>query len=389
MKLRSKRLDYLCKELPDYDNHAVYGMVNEDDTIIAVGFIHRVGACMRTIAGADAGSAGGTRWILYNAVNGQSADVAALTDGLRLARGMSYKFAALDIPIGGGKIVVFGHNIPGWMRTEKGRVVWPAHVQSEILRGIGECILPRTKTFITAEDMGVNYMMVAELSKYAPRGTVAGCAQKLDPSPVTARGVRMCAQTAIDWCYGLGMDMRHLPIMIQGVGSVGSAIAKSYWEEGVRNLSISDTVQESLDLVTAQRPGIIVVDPRHAHATGAEIFMPCAGGAILNKRTVADMHYRSHTYIICGCANNQLATPDIGQMLHDLGIVWCPDYLVNAGGLIEVTAEMFGRDLEEMLVRMRTTFLSVLYETGESNRPTSVVADDMVSERVAQMSLPQ
>lgn len=384
MNYRYKNLKPLFEDHPDYDGHSIHGTVDENDEITAATFIHRLspGICLPNDAIAKSG--GGIRW--------EEPDIpfdACVKDGLRLSRGMTTKFASLNVSLGGGKTVVFGCNIPGWTLDDKKHAVWTTEKREEIWRSIGNEIFPRTKTYVAAEDMGTTPADMAYLAKNSQRGIVAGCAQTTNPSPTTARGLYMGVQAMVNAVYGgMHIDLRGCSFAIQGVGSVGRAFLTILWNEGVRNIRIADKYKDATDRAITGRHGICVMHRDSIHMSGAEIYVPCAGGGILNARTIADMHYRSNVQIVVGCANNQLETPEDGYRLHRAGIAYTPDYVVNAGGAAEVVCELTGQNLETMLEIIPKTLTEIFSASMKENIPASVIADRMVATRVAALSLP-
>lgn len=384
MGYRYENLTPLFKNHPDYDGHAVYGVVDEFTRITVATFVHRMshGICLSD--GTTAKSGGGIRW--------EEPDIffdACVKDGMRLSRTMTTKFAALNVPLGGAKTVVFGCNIPGWTLDDKKHAVWPVEKRQEILRAIGSEIFPHTKTYVAAEDMGTTPADMAYLAKSSQRGIVAGCAQATNPSPTTARGLYMGVQAMANAVYGgIHIDLRGCSFAIQGVGSVGSAFLTMLWNNGVRNIRVADKYVDAIECATRGRPDIRVIHRDFIHMSDAEIYVPCARGGILNARTIADMHYRSNVHIIAGCANNQLETPADGYRLHEANIAYATDYVINAGGAAEVVCELTGQNMETMLEIIPKTLTSIFGASMKEDIPASVISDRMVATRVATLSLP-
>ncbi|MDP1736278.1 MAG: Glu/Leu/Phe/Val dehydrogenase [Caulobacter sp.] len=311
-------------------------------------------------------AAGGCRMWPYET------DDAALTDALKLSRAMSYKNAMADIPLGGGKAVIIGDS-----RTDKTPALFEAFGRA--VEGLGG-------QYWTAEDVGVS---VADMV-HARRQTryVAGLeghpAASGDPSPVTAegvfRGVRLCVERAY------GRDLKGVTVAIQGVGHVGANLAEKLAAAGA-HLIITDVNEAALAQVAA-RTGATIVPPAAIFDVEAEVFAPCALGGAVNADSLARLTGR----VVAGGANNQLATPQIGRLLFDKGMLYAPDYVINGGGIINVAAEIaaieagtaFDPDwVEARLDRLMITLGEVLDRSLAEKRPTHEVADEMAKARIA------
>jgi leucine dehydrogenase len=269
---------------------------------------------------------GGTRLWRYDS------DAAALADALRLSRAMSYKAAAAGLPMGGGKSVIIadhGHSS-----------------REDLFRAHGRFVEHLGGRYITAEDVGTSYEDMAIVRRETRH--VAGLR---DPSPFTAHGVFRALQAAARWRWGTD-DLRDRALALQGCGNVGAALARMLQDAGAR-LLLAD-VDEARVRKTA-RPGIDQVVPAETIATlPAEVFVPCALGGVLNDVSIPKLRCQ----IVVGAANNQLALPADADRLAARGILYGPDYIANAGGVIDGARYLFGWTE----ARLRTT-IDAIYDT--------------------------
>ncbi|MBR7619009.1 Glu/Leu/Phe/Val dehydrogenase [Phenylobacterium sp. 20VBR1] len=311
-------------------------------------------------------AAGGCRMWPY-----ASADL-ALEDALRLSRAMSYKNAMADIPLGGGKAVIIGD-----ARTQKTPALFEA---------FGRAVDQLGGRYWTAEDVGVS---PADLT-HARRETryVAGLeghpAASGDPSPVTAEGV--FRGVALSVRRALNRDLAGITVAIQGVGHVGAYLADKLHAAGAK-LIITDTNAEALRAV-AERTGAKVVSPADIFEANAEVFAPCALGGAINAETLPRLKAR----IIAGGANNQLATPEVGRVLFERGMLYAPDYVINGGGIINVAAEIAALEagtsfdatwVATKLDRLTETLEEVMTRSIAERRPTHEVANEIAKARIA------
>ena len=269
---------------------------------------------------------GGTRLWRYES------DAAALADALRLSRAMSYKAAAAGLPMGGGKSVIIADH------TTSSR--------DELFRAHGRFVEHLGGRYITAEDVGTSYEDMAIVRRETRH--VAGLR---DPSPFTARGVFRALQAAARRRWGTD-DVRDRTFALQGCGHVGAALARMLQDAGAR-LLVAD-VDDARSRKVA-RPGIDQVVPAATIATlPAEGFVPCALGGVLNEASIPQLQCQ----IVVGAANNQLAEPADADRLAARGILYGPDYIANAGGVIDGARYLFGWTEE----RNRTT-IDAIYDT--------------------------
>ena len=335
--------------LPDFDAHEEIHFVTDEKcglrAIVAVHSTHLGPA------------GGGVRFWHY------AKDDDAVTDALRLSRGMSYKNAMAGLPLGGGKAVIL---------ADEKRSKTP-----EMLHAFGKAVDGVGGRYVTAEDVGMNVadmVEVARSTKYVAglpnsAGDVGG-----DPGPHTSLGVFLGIKAAVR--RALGKDSLHgLHIAMPGAGSVATGVALHACAEGAK-LTIADVDQTKAQKL-ADATGGKVVTPGEILSLEADVVSPNALGAILDEQTIAALR----TPIIAGGANNQLATANDGQRLHARGILYAPDYVINAGGIINVCTEFLG-DGDASLVRQRIEGIPVRLEqiwteSRASGRDPASVADAM------------
>ncbi len=245
----------------------------------------------------------------------------ALIDVKRLSEGMTYKNAAAGLALGGGKAVIIGD--PATQKTP------------ELLRAFARAIHSLQGRYYTAEDMGMSPADMAVLAEETPyvAGLADGAFASGDPSPITARGIFNAMRTAQANKSG-SKDLAGLTVSVQGLGHVGYYLC-GYLHEAGAKLIVTDVNQAQIDKAIAEF-GATAVAPDAIYGVGADIFAPCAIGGILNAQTIPQLKVS----IVCGGANNQLATPADGQALHDAGILYAPDFVANGGGIINVATEI-------------------------------------------------
>lgn len=301
---------------------------------------------------------GGTRWWTY------SNDEAAITDALRLSRGMSFKNALARLPMGGGKSVILGS---------------PQAVdRAAILRAHGRFVDRLGGVYITAEDVGTSpadMELIAESTKFVA-GRTGGSG---DPSPHTARGVFRAIQAAAKFRWGSD-DLTGKRVAIQGLGNVGFNLAKQLVAAGAK-LQVSDIDPARVKRAVAEC-GAVEVPADRIHAAAADIFAPCALGAIFDDRSIPELKIE----VIAGGANNQLLEPRHGTMLMERGILYVPDYVSNAGGVSYGGAiEVVKVPKDEALRRVDAiydTTLMVLERARAEKIPPSDAADRIAEERI-------
>lgn len=300
---------------------------------------------------------GGCRCIPYSSTN------AAIRDALRLAQSMTYKAAITGLPLGGGKSVLI-----------KPDNIADRQTYFEIF---GQFIETLGGRYITAMDSGTNPEDMDAIAKHTKH--VTGKSSNYgDPSPFTARGVFRAIQAAIQ--YKLGKEsLQGLHIAIQGAGHVGFYLAQELHKLGVK-LTMTDINEKTLQRCVEQF-NATVVKPDEIYGVECDLFAPCALGAIINDDTIPQFK----TEIIVGAANNQLAEPRHGQILLERGILYGPDYVVNAGGLVCACAEYLHTPLDEIhrqADRIYDTSLAIFDRAEKADRPTSIVADEIAEEKI-------
>jgi leucine dehydrogenase len=295
-------------------------------------------------------------------------DDEALTDVLRLSRGMTYKAALAGLPQGGGKSVIVGDP-----RKDK---------TPEMMRAMGRFVDLLRGKYVVAEDSGTS---VADIRLMAQETAhVGGLADEKsvaegrtgDPSPATAYGTFIGIQAAVQ--HRLGRDtLKGLKVAIQGVGNVGHRLAKHLHEAGAR-LWVTDIHAPAAERCVEEL-GATAVGMEQIFGLDVDVFAPCALGAILNDQTIPQIRAQ----VIAGAANNQLARAKHGRELQARGILYAPDYVINAGGIIDIYYEGPGYNwhtVEAHLKKIGATLTQVFERADREKRPTAEIADRMAEE---------
>ncbi|HUF27314.1 MAG TPA: Glu/Leu/Phe/Val dehydrogenase dimerization domain-containing protein [Gemmatimonadaceae bacterium] len=298
---------------------------------------------------------GGTRFWTY------ASDEEAIVDALRLSRGMTYKNAVAGLNLGGGKAVIIGNS-----RTREREMIFRAH---------GRFVESLGGRYITAEDVGTS---TTDMDFVQMETTwVTGLAGKSgDPSPVTARGVFRAIQASAHWRWGSDA-LSGRTVSIQGCGHVGYHLAMQLHEVGAR-LIVTDIDPERVKRVVNES-GAKAVKPDDIYSAKADIFAPCALGGIINDDTIPALKVE----IVAGAANNQLLEEQHGDDLEKRGILYAPDYVANAGGVINVYSELAGWDAERSLRKADEIYNTVLtvYEIAKADGIATHVAAARLAER--------
>ncbi|WP_300617611.1 Glu/Leu/Phe/Val dehydrogenase dimerization domain-containing protein [Dokdonella sp.] len=294
-------------------------------------------------------------------------EVDALNDVLRLSRGMTYKNAVAGLNLGGGKAVIIGD---------------PAKDKSEgLFRAFGRFVASLNGRYITAEDVGID---VNDM-EYVFRETeyVTGVHQvhggSGDPSPFTAYGTLQGLMAALSHKFG-NEDVGKYSYAVQGLGHVGMEFVKLLREQGAK-VYVTD-INKNLVQQAVDEHGCTAVGLDEIYDTDADVYSPCALGGTLNEQTLPRLKCK----IVCGAANNQLANNAIGAEIEKLGILYSPDYAVNAGGVMNVSLEIDGYNRERAMRMMRTIYYNVgrIFEIAKRDGiPTYLAADRMAEERIA------
>ena len=303
---------------------------------------------------------GGTRMWNY------STEEEALTDVLRLSKGMTYKAAALGLNIGGGKAIIIGD--PKTMKSES------------LFRAFGQYVNNLGGRYITAEDLGICVEDMEYISMETP--WVTGTAKELggsgDPSPHTAYGVFLGIKAAIKHKYQTD-SLEGMTVAIQGVGHVGSNLALQLYENGAKLiLADIDTAQVKK---LAQKTNAQIADPQEILFVDCDLLAPCAFGGVFDDKTIPKLKAK----IIAGAANNQLVYEQHGQSLYDRGILYAPDYVINAGGLISCTVEFEGYSEEKSKISLRKIYdhlLHIFKISEDQNIACNLAANKFAEDRI-------
>ena len=300
-------------------------------------------------------AAGGCRMHPY------ASEADALRDALRLSQGMTRKSALAGLPFGGGKAVIIGDP-----RRDKTR---------RLLESMGDFVESLGGRYLTGEDSGIGLDDVRVMATRTAHvgGLQPGAEHGGDPSPTTAYGVYLAMRAAVGHRFGSDA-MGGLRVAIQGLGQVGLHLAGLLAADGARVYGTD--VRANLIARAVTRFGITpVVDPAEILAKPAEVFAPCALGAVLDRQSIAGLK----AAIVAGAANNQLATPGDGDRLHQRGILYCPDFLINAGGIIDIHHQRLGSSKARMrahVQRIPDTLLKVIRRSEAAQRSPAEVADE-------------
>ena len=289
---------------------------------------------------------------------------AALTDVLRLSRAMSYKNALAGLPLGGGKSVIIGDP----------RV----HKTPQLLAAFAGCVERLAGGYWTAEDVGIGVADVEILAAHTRY--VFGRAEGTgDPSAFTAAGCFQGMRACLAHVYG-DDAFAGRTVAVQGAGNVGRELCRMLSDAGAR-LVVADANAAAAEWVRVEL-GATVVDPGDVHRVPCDIYAPCALGGTLNQHTIPQLQAR----IVCGVANNQLARAEHGEQLRTRGIVFAPDYVVNAGGMHNASGDILGpyerADVMRRIEAVRAVTAEILERASSERRPTNEIADELARERM-------
>lgn len=306
-------------------------------------------------------AAGGCRMHPY------TSEEEALTDVLRLSKGMTYKNSVAGLPLGGGKCVIIEDS-----RSPK---------KPDLLRAFAAHVQSLAGRYWTAIDIGVgpedadvladgcDYIF-ARASQYEPG---------FNPSAFTALGGFMGIK-AVSKTMLRRSDLAGLRVAVQGLGATGYALSKNLFEAGAE-LVVTDVQNAAVQRVVSEF-GALAVAPDRIHAADVDVFAPCALGAGLNDQTIPEIKAKA----VCGLANNQLAEDRHGEMLRQAGIAYVPDYVVNAGGMMGASTVIFSKPSRETSIRqiegLQGTISEILKRAKTEDRPSSEIADAMAIERI-------
>ncbi|MDC0337960.1 leucine dehydrogenase [Flavobacteriales bacterium] len=306
-------------------------------------------------------SLGGTRMWNY------ASDEEALQDVLRLSRGMTYKNAISGLDLGGGKAVIIGDS-----RKDKSEA---------LMRRFGRFVDSLAGNYITAEDVGISPQDMSWVALETKH--VAGLPGKSgDPSPVTAYGVYMGMKASAKVQFGSD-SLAGKKVAVQGVGHVGEYLVEYLQKEGAE-IYISDIHEETLNRVSKEY-GAIVVGLDAIYDIDMDIYAPCALGATVNDATLR----RLKCSIIAGAANNQLANESVhGKKVIEMGMIYAPDYLINAGGVMNCAGEVYNIDNDRvmsMAENIYNTTLAIIKKSRAEGIPSYLAANRMAEERIASL----
>jgi valine dehydrogenase (NAD+) len=308
---------------------------------------------------------GGTRFYPY------PSERAALADALRLSKAMAYKNALAGLDLGGGKAVIIGD--PATMKTEA------------LLRAYGRFVESLNGRYITACDIGTyseDMDVIARECRFVTGRTVPNGGAG-DSSVLTAFGVLQGMRACAEYLWG-STSLAGRTVGIEGVGKVGHRLASHLLEDGAQ-VMIFDTNSAAVERVVASHPEISVAASRTELVSARlDVYSPCALGGAIDDATVELLSAR----IICGGANNQLAHPGVDKLLADRGIVYAPDYLVNAGGVIQVADELHGFSFERAeakAAQILTTTRQILAAADADGVPPAVAADRLAERRITEV----
>ena len=294
---------------------------------------------------------------------------AALTDALRLSRGMTYKNAIAGLNFGGGKSVILAAD--------------NAPKSPELFRAFGRAVESLGGQYVTAEDVGCSVedmRHVNEETNYVSGLPKSGSSAGGDPSPLTALGVFLGIKAAVR--ERLGSDsLKDVSVAVQGVGHVGLNLCRLLHEAGA-HLTIADVNRHNLQLARDELP-VTEVAPNALLYSKVDVLAPCALGNVLTAQTIPNVQAK----VVAGAANNQLATEEDGRRLAAREILYAPDYVINAGGIINVAHEYFGNSSEEKvraeIEEIPQRLSKIFAEASETGEATNLIADRMAQRIVA------
>ncbi|QDU56700.1 Glu/Leu/Phe/Val family dehydrogenase [Aeoliella mucimassa] len=290
----------------------------------------------------------------------------ALTDALRLSQGMSYKHAVAGTPYGGAKAVILGN--PREEKTE------------DLLRAFGRCVESLGGRYVTAEDVGmsVNDMVCIRDQTQYVAGLPTSMGGSGDPSPVTAYGVFCGLQAAVAFRHDRPYDpyakLFGTTVAVQGLGNVGYALCQYLHKAGAQ-LIVTDINQPRVEQACREFSAT-ATEAEAIYDTDADVFAPCALGGALSSETVP----RLKASIVAGAANNQLAEPGIAAMLARREVLYAPDYVINAGGIINISCEGESYSLEQAMARTEQiggTLTEIFHKSSDTGRSTADISDEI------------
>jgi leucine dehydrogenase len=289
-------------------------------------------------------------------------EAAALHDVLRLSRGMTYKAACANLPVGGGKGVIIAD---------------PTHKSDSLLKAYGRFVESLNGQFITGQDVNLSPPDLRKIQ--CETDHVVGVEIKAGgPAPITASGVLLGIKAAVEYKLQR-QSLEGLKVAVQGLGNVGKSVSRLLHDRGAQ-LFVSDLKTEAAEEV-ADLYGATIVSPEKIHTLPVDIFSPCAMGGILNGNTIPQIQ----APIVAGAANNQLEDERHAQLLMAQNTLYCPDYVINAGGLINVYHDMIGYSDARVLEGLNgiyETLLEIFDKSERSQITTHAAAKQLAEERI-------
>ena len=296
---------------------------------------------------------GGCRFLPYDT------EQEAMTDALRLAKGMSYKAALARVPQGGGKAVIMAPK--GHFNRKK------------LFKQFGQFIQSLSGRYITAMDSGSQVSDMDDIRSQTPY--VSSSSDIGDPSPTTAQGVALGISTAVQFKFS--QNLTNMRVAIQGLGHVGLALAEQLHLQGAKLIVCDVDIKKAK--LAQNKFNAKIVAPQEIYKQECDIFSPCGLGAILNPKNIDALKCK----IIAGCANNQLASDDMGQALHEKGILYAPDYVINSGGLIFASSRFRGLKAGEIsreVNKLRDTLDKIFVLSHTKNIACHEIANEMAEQ---------
>ena len=341
---------------PDYDSHEQLMFFNEPSSgLKAIIAVHNTNLGQ---------SLGGLRMYPY------ATDEEAITDVLRLSKGMTYKSALAGLPLGGGKAIIIGD--PAKDKTD------------QLFKAMGRCVDSLQGKYIVAQDSGISVQDLQvvgtetqNVSGITKRKDDKGRELDGDPSPSTAYGIFIGIKAAVKHQLQRD-DLQGLRVAVQGVGNVGYRLAEYLYKSGAK-LWVSDVNTHNLQ-ATAKSFDAQIVDGDEIYSLDVDIVAPCAMGGTLNESSINLLK----ASIIAGCANNQLLLPEHGDLLHKRDILYAPDFVINAGGIIDAFYLKNNKpyaDMRKHVERIGQTLDDIFTLSKQYNEATGVIANRMAEER--------
>lgn len=336
----------ILNKIPEYDEHLIIIPLKNEKTKLK-GFIG-----IHKLRGKNP-SFGATRLFKYKS------EKEALIDVLRLSKLMSYKSALAGLPYGGAKAVIIEP------RTKYNRKNLFNSYAKE-LKKIKDKFVTGTDVGLTVEDLGEMYKVTPNLVGF-----------NVNPEYATALGLKLSIDEVLKHTYGT-KNYKERSFAISGIGKVGKELLSLLIKNGAGNIYIADIDKNKLKIVKKEYPFVKIISPDLIHKKKVDVYSPCAMSNALNKKNIKEINCK----IIVGSANNQLESEKIGDKLHKMGILYCPDYVVNAGGLISVVDEYKHKKrnkvrLNKMVKNVQLTLDKILTKSEKTNLPPYKVAEEI------------